>query len=103
MQQSEIDLSETTTLPQDVLNASSIDTNLEATRIPIEPILPSQQNTDEAILAKLYQNKETQQLRRSYLKSLGIQHPLDSWTISIGDYQLKRANVFRFTFNLSIT
>ncbi|MEL6941763.1 MAG: hypothetical protein AAFO82_03775, partial [Bacteroidota bacterium] len=62
---------------------------------------PSQQDTDESILEELYQMNRRLNLSRSFLQSLGIQHPLNSWTVLIGNYQLKRASVFRFTFNLT--
>jgi len=86
----------------DLADASIEDAPIEV-EASEEPLLesPSQQDTDESILEELYQMNRRLNLSRSFLQSLGIQHPLNSWRVLIGNYQLKRASVFRFTFNLT--
>ncbi|MEM9885628.1 MAG: hypothetical protein AAF849_07030 [Bacteroidota bacterium] len=95
--QANVDLGEVS-----LTDASMEDAPIEV-EVSEEPLFesPSQQDTDESILEELYQMNRRLNLSRSFLQSLGIQHSLNSWSVLIGNYQLKRASVFRFTFNLT--
>jgi len=77
--------------------------HIEIVNNELELPLNNRPTTDEDLLEELYNMKRVHHLSRSFLKDLGIQHPLKDWHITIGKYRLDRKAVFRFVFDLSLT